>query len=208
MSQYEVIGMAGSYAEPSGTQKPAPVVEVIMRLLLVHPSSLMYSEIFLRLEPLGLERVAGAAREAGHEVRVVDLQVLSRADLAAELAAFSPGAVGISLNYLANVPEAIELAAAAKAAVPGCFVFFGGHSVSFIAAEVLEQAGGSADAVIRGEGETAIGPLLAAIRDGGLDTVPGLVSAAGRGPAPRALDSIDYPRPARDLMRRRRRYFI
>ncbi len=29
-----------------------------MRLLLVHPSALMYSEIFLRLEPLGLERVA------------------------------------------------------------------------------------------------------------------------------------------------------
>jgi magnesium-protoporphyrin IX monomethyl ester (oxidative) cyclase len=43
--------------------------EVIMRLLLVHPSSLMYSEIFLRLEPLGLERVAAAAREAGHERR-------------------------------------------------------------------------------------------------------------------------------------------
>jgi hypothetical protein len=57
-----------------------------MRLLLVHPSSLTYSEIFLRLEPLGRERAAGAAREAGHEVRLVDLQVLSRADLAAELA--------------------------------------------------------------------------------------------------------------------------
>jgi hopanoid C-3 methylase len=208
MSQHEVIGMAGSYAEPIGTQKPAPVPEVIMRLLLVHPSSLMYSEIFLRLEPLGLERVAGAAREAGHEVRVVDLQVLSRSDLAAELASFSPGAVGISLNYLANIPEAIEIAAAAKAAVPGCFVFFGGHSVSFIAADVLEQAGGSVDAVVRGEGETAIGPLLDAIRDGGLDTVPGLVSLAGRGPAPQALPGIDSPRPARDLMRRRRRYFI
>ena len=37
-----------------------------MRLLLVHPSALMYSEIFLRLEPLGLERVAGAAHDAGH----------------------------------------------------------------------------------------------------------------------------------------------
>jgi hypothetical protein len=29
-----------------------------MRVLLVHPSPLMYSEIYLRLEPLGLERVA------------------------------------------------------------------------------------------------------------------------------------------------------
>ena len=129
-----------------------------MRLLLVHPSSLMYSEIFLRLEPLGLERVAGAAREAGHEVRVVDLQVFSRADLAAEMASFQPGAIGVSLNYLANVPEAIEIAAAAKQAVPGCFVFFGGHSVSFIAEDVLAQAEGSVDAVVRGEGETAIAP--------------------------------------------------
>ena len=33
-----------------------------MRVLLVHPSPLMYSEIFLRLEPLGLERVAQAVR--------------------------------------------------------------------------------------------------------------------------------------------------
>ena len=32
-----------------------------MRVLLVHPSPLMYSEIYLRLEPLGLERVAAAA---------------------------------------------------------------------------------------------------------------------------------------------------
>jgi hypothetical protein len=49
-----------------------------MRLLLIHPSPLMYSEIFLRLEPQGLERVAGVARAAAHEVRIVDLQVLSQ----------------------------------------------------------------------------------------------------------------------------------
>lgn len=34
----------------------------------------MYSEIFLRLEPLRLERVAEAARAAHQEVRLVDLQ--------------------------------------------------------------------------------------------------------------------------------------
>ena len=101
-----------------------------MRTLLVHPSGLMYSEIFLRLEPLGLERVAGAPREAGHQVRLLDLQVFSRDELARELHDFAPDAVGFSLNYLANVPEVIELAHAAKAARPGCFVFVGGHSVS------------------------------------------------------------------------------
>jgi hopanoid C-3 methylase len=179
-----------------------------MRLLLVHPSCLLYSEIFLRLEPLGLERVAGAAREAGHEVRVMDLQVFTRADLAAELASFRPDALGISLNYLANVPEAIEISAHAKRAAPGCFVFLGGHSISFIADDVLAQAEGSVDAVVRGEGETAIGPLLDAIADGGLLTVPGVVTREGRGPAPVAMPGIDSPRPARDLMRRRRKYFI
>ncbi|ATW47185.1 hypothetical protein [Streptomyces peucetius] len=49
-----------------------------MRVMLVHPSALMYSEILLRLERLGLERVVAAARACGHEVRMVDLQVLSR----------------------------------------------------------------------------------------------------------------------------------
>lgn len=112
-----------------------------MRLLLVHPSALMYSEIFLRLEPLGLERVAAAAREVYHEVRVVDLQVLREADLRREVFRFRPDVVGFSLNYLANIPEAIDLARAIKRVLPRSFVFFGGHSVSFVAEEVLEQAG-------------------------------------------------------------------
>lgn len=179
-----------------------------MRLLLVHPSALLYSEIFLRLEPLGLERVVGAARDAGHQVRVVDLQVLDHADLRSELASFQPEALGISLNYLANIPEAIEIAQRTKQAVPGCFVFFGGHSVSFVAEDVLTQAAGAVDAVVRGEGEPVMAPLLEAVRDGGVDGVPGVVTANGHGPAPRLLHGIDAPRPARDLMRHRRRYFI
>lgn len=179
-----------------------------MRLLLVHPSALMYSEIFLRLEPLGLERVAGAARAEGHEVRLVDLQVSDERELAREVASFRPEAFGISLNYLANIPEAIELAHKVKRVVPGCFVFFGGHSVSFVAEEVLEQAVGAVDAVVRGEGETAVGPLLQAVRDGGLQDVPGIVTTDGRGPEPLMLHSIDSPLPARDLTRHRKRYFI
>ncbi len=179
-----------------------------MRLLLVHPSALMYSEIFLRLEPLGLERVAGAAREAGHEVRVVDRQVLSERVLRDEVRSFRPEALGISLNYLANIPEAIELAVKVKREVPDCFVFFGGHSVSFVAEDVLEQSAGAVDAVVRGEGEPAIAPLLEAVRDGGVDGVPGIITAAGRGPAPLMMHGIDSPLPARDLMRNRRRYFI
>ncbi|MFF0464850.1 hopanoid C-3 methylase HpnR [Streptomyces mexicanus] len=179
-----------------------------MRVLLVHPSALMYSEIFLRLEPLGLERVAAAARDAGHQVQVVDLQVLHHRDLRRVVRSWRPEVVGFSLNYLANIPEAIDLSRAIKRELPGCFVFFGGHSVSFVASDVLRQAEGAVDAVVRGEGEPAMEPLLQAVRDGGLQEVPGVVTAAGHGPAPRMLHGIDSPRPARDLMRHRRRYFI
>src|SRR5713226_8964706 len=73
-----------------------------MRVLLVHPGPLMYSEIYLRLEPLGMERVATAVRAAGHEVRILDLQIFTHRDLYREIADFKPRAVGFSLNYLAN----------------------------------------------------------------------------------------------------------
>ena len=120
-----------------------------MRILFVHPSPLMYSEIYLRLEPLGMERVAAATRAAGHDVRIIDLQIFKHRDLFAELESFKPNAVGFSLNYLANVPEVIDLAKDVKRVLKDCFVFTGGHSGSFVADEILEHADGAIDAVIR-----------------------------------------------------------
>ncbi|MGH3590418.1 MAG: cobalamin-dependent protein, partial [Pseudonocardiaceae bacterium] len=117
-----------------------------MRVLFVHPSALMYSELFLRLEPLGLERVAAAAREAGHQVGIIDLQTHTTAELDGELARFKPDAVAFGLNYLANVPEVIDLAHRVKRLRPSPYVFVGGHSVSFIAKHVLDQADGAIDA--------------------------------------------------------------
>jgi hopanoid C-3 methylase HpnR len=179
-----------------------------MRVLLVHPSALMYSEIFLRLEPLGLERVATAALADGHEVRLVDLQVYGRADFEREVAAFQPEAVGFSVNYLANVPEAVNLAKWVKAVLPGCVVFVGGHSVSFVAEEVLAHAGGAIDVVLKGEGETGAPALLAAIPDKAIAEVPGAVTADGPGRPPVMLHSLDDHLPARHLGGRRRKYFI
>jgi magnesium-protoporphyrin IX monomethyl ester (oxidative) cyclase len=168
----------------------------------------MYSEIFLRLEPLGVERVAQAVRSAGHDVRVVDLQVLRRRELRRQLRDWRPEAVGFGVNYLANIPEALDLAKEVKQALPECFVFLGGHSVSFIAAHVLAEAEGAVDAVVRGEGEVIAPMLVDACRDGAVHTLPGVTTPAGSGPAPLMLDSLDDLPPARDLMRRRRKYFI
>jgi hopanoid C-3 methylase HpnR len=180
-----------------------------MRVLFVHPGPLLYSELFLRLEPLGLERVASAARSAGHEVRIVDLQAESPKQLERELREFRPDAVGFGLNYLANVPEVLDRAADVKRQLPGCFTFAGGHSVSFISREVLQQSNGALDAVVRGDGELITPRLLEAAGDGAAHELPGVVTAAGQGKgAPLMLESIDDCPPARDLMRRRRKYFI
>jgi hopanoid C-3 methylase HpnR len=179
-----------------------------MRVLLVHPSALMYSEIFLRLEPLGLERVASALLADGHDVRLVDLQVYQHAELRRELAEFRPDAVGFSLNYLANVPEVVDLAKWIKVVLPGCFVFTGGHSVSFVAEQVLAHAEGAIDVVLKGEGETGAPALLAAMPDQALAEVPGAVTADGPGRPPQMVHSLDDHLPARHLGGRRRKYFI
>lgn len=178
-----------------------------MRVLLVHPGPLLYSELYLRLEPLGLERIAAALRTAGHQVRLVDLQVFAPRDYRRALDEFRPEAVGFSLNYLANVPEVIELARLARQRRPEALVFVGGHSASFIAAEVLEHADGAVDCVVRGEGE-AIAPRLLESPRRELGRLPGVVTPAETGPPPRLLDSLDRHLPARDLAGRRRRYFL
>lgn len=181
-----------------------------MRVLFVHPSCLMYAEIYLRLEPLGLELVAGATRQAGHDVRLLDLQVAGHEDYFRLLDDWHPEAVGFSLNYLANVPEVIDLAIATRQRLPQCFIFVGGHSASFIARELIAQARGTIDCVVRGEGE-GITPLLleqAAGSHAALSTLPGIVTAAGEGPGPQLIESLDHVTPARDLLQQRRKYFI
>ena len=116
-----------------------------MKVLLVHPSGLMYTEVYLRLEPLGLERVAAACRKAGHEVRLLDLQVFRHTHYRSLLGTWRPDAVAFSLNYLANIPEVVDLARLTRDLLPDTLVFAGGHSASFTAREILalERVGGA-----------------------------------------------------------------
>jgi hopanoid C-3 methylase HpnR len=183
-------------------------MEERMRVLFVHPGPLMYSEIYLRLEPLGMERVAAAVRSRGHQVRILDLQIFTHRDFYRELEDFRPEAIGFSGNYLANVPEIVDLAKAAKRILPQCFVFVGGHSASFVADEILEHGEGAIDCVLRGEGEVGAQMLMEAVGDNRIDRVPGVVTTRGSGPAPVMLDSLDRYCAARDLGRRRHKYFI
>ncbi|HSB45067.1 MAG TPA: hopanoid C-3 methylase HpnR [Nitrospira sp.] len=181
-----------------------------MNLLLIHPSPLMYTKIYLRLEPLGLELVAAAARRLGHNVTLLDLQVESHEQFIRLLRERRPDAIGFSCNYLANVPEIIDLSKLAKQHLPHSVVFVGGHSASFVAHAILDHADGAIDCVLKGEGESTIGQLLNVIEEDrtALNRIPGSVTLNGEGPPAQMVTSLDDLLPARDLLRHRRRYFI
>ncbi len=181
-----------------------------MKVLAVHPSALMYTKIYLRLEPLGLELVAQAIRQAGHDIRLIDLQVETHRDYVALLQTWRPDVVAFSCNYLANVPEIVDLAKLTKDTLPGSFVFVGGHSASFIAEQFLEHGAGAIDCILKGEGEAVVPELLQAIEHDrtAIARVPGVVSRFGSGPPPRFAEHLDAISPARDLLRHRRKYFI
>ena len=180
-----------------------------MRLLGVNPGVLLYSRIFLRLEPIGLELVAQAARRAGHAVQLIDFQVEDHRAYFRMLEGWQPDVVAFSCNYLANVPEIVDVAKATKARFPKIFVMVGGHSASFTAKALIAHGEGAIDCVLKGEGEAGMPLLLAAI-EAGRDpaTVPGAVTADAEGPAPGTVHSLDDLTPARDLLRHRRKYFL
>ena len=180
-----------------------------MRLLGVHPGPLLYTRVFLRLEPLGLELVAQSARRAGHEAGLIDLQVEDHRAYFCLLQRWRPDVVAFSCNYLANVPEIVDLAKATKARWPEIFICIGGHSASFTANAIIEHGRGAIDCVLKGEGEAGMPLLLAAIEAGSrLGSVPGAVTLEGEGPPPGFVHSLDELIPARDLLRHRRKYFM
>lgn len=93
--------------------------------------------------------------------------------------------------------------------MPTVFLFVGGHSVSFIARDILELAEGAIDCILKGEGDTSVGQLLDTRQEGGdITTVLSVVTLTGEGPPPIFVPSLDAIRPARDLLRYRRKYFI
>src|SRR5260370_8806967 len=180
-----------------------------MKVLLVHPSGLMYTEVYLRLEPLGLERVAASLRSAGHEVRLLDLQVFKHRHYHSLLRTWQPDAVAFSLNYLANIPEVVDLARLTRRLLPDTLGFGGGHSAGFTAGGMVARAGGVMDWVVKGEGEEIAGRILGAwAARQELSTLPGVVTTTGEGPPPRMIESLDDTLPARDLVEKRHKYFI
>lgn len=151
--------------------------------------------------PLGAACVAGAARAAGHEVRIFD--ACFKGDQAAlelehQLADFKPEVVGLSIRNVDDVcwpransylPHYLRLAQAIRAAAPQAVLVLGGSAFTLMPERFMQAL--APDYGIAGEGEHALVRLLAALQAG---ERPAALTRAVPGdfPAtPPALDLLD-----------------
>ena len=170
-------------------------------LLITPPYHCGVVEVAGRWLPLNLLYLATAARRAGVEVALFD--AMSRfeglEEIAAAIKRHDPDYVGIP-SITATVPAVLETARCVKETRPGTKVFVGGVHPTFMAEEMLRDADGNIDFVIRGEGEQTIEELLRTLEEGGDPAdVRGLTMAGDFGqftctpPRPFLADLEEYP---------------
>jgi anaerobic magnesium-protoporphyrin IX monomethyl ester cyclase len=174
-----------------------------MRVLLLRPPRRDHRDVSLVVPPLGLAYLAGALRQAGHEVALLDARAegLDWARLEARLAGARAELIGVT----AASPVRDLAARAAAVARPHCrWLVMGGPHPTAVGALVLEESP-ELDAAVEGEAERSGPELLSWLEAGALGDPPAGVRVRGRGftprPPPRSLD--DLAPPARDLLPRR-----
>lgn len=124
--------------------------------------SLNSQYIHSTLAPWCLSAGVAAYADVAVDTQVVEGTVNEPLSAVVErVVALSPDAVGCSC-YIWNVTRMRELAVAIKAALPKCFVFFGGPEVGYCAESVLRD-NPCVDAVVSGEGERPVAMLLSAL---------------------------------------------
>lgn len=161
-----------------------------MRVLFVYSNQNRY---LLPAPPVGLSYVATATRQAGHEVRFVDLLVSERRrqDLAQAITGFRPEVIAISVRNIDSAlmqrqsPETEQIGGELLPLIRGLSaapVVLGGPAVSILGHKVFDVI--PADFAIIGEGEEAFPQLLDQLARGAPVARPGLLVAGSNGSAP------------------------
>jgi anaerobic magnesium-protoporphyrin IX monomethyl ester cyclase len=151
-------------------------------------------------ENLALQYLAAAARQAGHEARLVAFN--SRTDIANATKAvieLGPDIVGIAMQFQHSIGDGLQLARTLREAGFAGHLTCGGHVATFCYAELLRD--GAFDSVVRHEGERTFAELLDVLADGRSPAgLAGLVWREADGmsigpPRPLAndLDSLPWP---------------
>lgn len=178
-----------------------------MRISLFKPSTtgILGLEMITLTEPLGLECIAGALLETGHECSIVDLRLESLEKGLSATRSFGPQIIGVQCSFTTERPRVVELVSLLNNEFPGALVVVGGHDAS---RDPEWFASCGLDAVIIGDGEDVVVDLAEAVAAGrDLNSVRGLMLCTKSGPVYTGPAEIrknpdELPLPARKLVRK------
>ncbi|TET32925.1 MAG: radical SAM protein [Planctomycetota bacterium] len=179
-----------------------------MKVLLISSNT---EQINMRTLPWGLGCVAAAARNAGHEVAMLDLQLEEnpRAAIRRAVKDLGPEVIGISVRniddqnrqgpafFLPDVKEVVDICREAT----GATIVLGGAGYSIFPQDALEFLG--ADMGIQGEGEKTFTALLERLESGAdISDLPNLYLPGGKATGGRefAEDLGELPLPDDDML--------
>ncbi len=163
-------------------------------------------------QPVGTLSVAAMLQQAGHFVKFINGAFLTHEQVLAEVETFRPDFVGIYSTTFGWNKAKKTAADLRKQYAKDCFICAGGPYPIAVQARCLEDAGGSIDAVVTGEGEYTVLEMVERLRLGrSLDGVPGVVWREGERiisnpPADLITDLDALPFPARELLGEASRY--
>jgi radical SAM superfamily enzyme YgiQ (UPF0313 family) len=116
---------------------------------------------FFRVEPLGLEYVAAALRQRGHEPTIVDLRFGHR--IGGWVRKTRPSVVGISCMHALEYGQVLEAARQVRRAAPEAFILAGGHAAAAYSAP-LESS--ELDGICVDDGEEVVTALADVLGSG------------------------------------------
>jgi radical SAM superfamily enzyme YgiQ (UPF0313 family) len=176
-----------------------------MKVLLIHPKLEQNFYDYVKPAPLGLAYIAGALRNAGHDVGILDANVCDdpmRA-IEARLRRDNPQAVGVSVCS-STMRISARIARLAKTINSDTQTIFGGVHPTLFPADVARETG--VDYVVHGEGDDTIVALMQRLeRAEEPDGVQGVAyerdgEVVVNDPRPLIEDLDRLPIPAYDLL--------
>ncbi|HYA32151.1 MAG TPA: radical SAM protein [Thermodesulfovibrionales bacterium] len=162
-------------------------------------------------QPLGTLYIAAVLRMAGHEVRFFNGAFTAEKEIFREVKEFSPDFIGLYSTTF-GWKKAKKAAADFRIALPQAFICAGGPYPIAMQERCLEDAGGSLDAIVTGEGEFTVLEIIERLGEGkGFEGVDGTAYRDKTGirknpPRPLIADLDGLPFPARDLLGDAKRY--
>lgn len=165
-----------------------------MDCILIHPAMRSKGATYFPVMSMGMFPMADYLTSLGIECRILNLASEYKADpdfsIEKYLEKNRPKVVGIGLHWYVHSYSALELAKKIKEYDSGIVVALGGYTATFFDEEIVERFP-YVDAVIRGEGEIALGELLKRGNADNLHTLPNL-TARKNGAAFRS-DELIFP---------------